>query len=204
MANITIKHLLDGIAEILQDTDYEGWTESYLVDCYNLEVRYIASKNPDACTKTEAVKLAASVKHSIPSDGNGLISVLMNMGTTGTVYGDAIRKGDIAVIGLYDKDWSHATASATILEFIPDPVDPAVFYTYPPADGTSYVLEEYSIVPDQIVYDKDGDWETAIVGIKERYLEKLEKRILARCYKTDTDIPGNLEREAVNKQEGQE
>jgi hypothetical protein len=199
MANMTVKHLLDGIAEILQDTaaaeaDKE-WTESYLIDCYNIEARAIAAEFPNACTITEAVKLSAGVKHSIPAAGIALITILMNMGTTGLVHGEAVRKCDLAVIPLYNPNWAVATADDIILHFMPDPADPKAFYSYPPADGTSYVLEEYSVVPKQIVYDVDGDWELELVSIAEDYLLQLEKRIIARCYKKDSDIPGNMTRE---------
>jgi hypothetical protein len=199
MANITVKHLLDGIREIVQDTaDTEAareWTDSYLVDAYNIEARVIASKLPDACTITEAVKLSANVKHSIPAKGIALIAVHRNMGATGLVHGEAINQADLGVIGLYDRDWASATAAALIINFMPDPADPKVFYTYPPADGTTYVMEQYSVVPKQIVYDVDGDWELELVDIAEKYLSQLEKRIIARCYKKDSDIPGNMERE---------
>lgn len=208
MASITVKHLLDGISEILQDTDTDQtkrlWPESYLVDAYNIEIRNLAAKSPDACTVTEAVKMASGIRQTIPAKGIALISVLMNMGTDGATPGEALNRADLGVIPLYDRDWASADDDNVILNFMPDPGNPRAFYTYPPADGTSYVLEEYSVVPDQIVYDLGGDWELALVGVNEKYLGQLEEKIIARCYKKDSDIPGNLQRESGALQQAQQ
>ena len=63
-------------------------------------------------------------------------------------------------------------------------------------------MEEYSIVPENVVGDEDGDWETAVVSVQEKYVQALEKRIIARGYKRDTYIPGNIIIENENQQEG--
>lgn len=205
MANITVKHLLDGVAEILQDTaddeDEREWPESYLVDCYNIEARKIASKFPDACTLTEAIQLAAGVKQSIPSGGIALIGVIMNMGDDGETHGTPVIKCSLGEMQIADRSWNTADSTEEILNFMPDVADPRSFYNYPPSDGTGYVLEEYSVVPDQITWDEAGDWETSAVAISEKYLGMLEKKIIERAYKKDSDIPGNMERENDTGQE---
>ena len=47
-----------------------------------------------------------------------------------------------------------------------------------------------------VIYDEDGDWESAHIGIKENYVDPLMNYIFHRAYGKDTDISGNKERAA--------
>lgn len=205
MATITVKKLLDDIALILQDNstdeDERAWPASELVGYYNREVRALAAKSPDAVTRTESVKLASGFRQYIPSEGITLIAVLMNMGTDGNTPGTVVSMCNLAELQVSDQAWNQATAEEEILNAAADPGDDRSFYTYPPSDGSGQVLLEYAIVPTEVVWDDDDDWFNAVVEIQEKYIKQLENRILARCYKKDTDIPGNLARENDNQQE---
>jgi hypothetical protein len=208
MANLTVKKLLDRVADIIQSTeeneDERAYPESDLVEYYNAEVRKVIADYPDANPISEAIKLSAGVDQYIPNTGIALLGVIANMGTDGLTMGTPVIKCELAEMQAADRAWNLATATAEIFNFMPDPANSRHFYVCPPADGTGYVLEEYSAVPDTVVWDEDGDWETAVVAVAEKYVQLLEKRIVARAYKRDTDIPGNIVRENDNQQEAQQ
>jgi hypothetical protein len=207
MATITVKRIIDRASDILQSTetdeDDRSFPESDLVEYCNTEVRDLVSKYPDAYAVTRNVLLAEGVEQYIPNDGIALLTVTMNMGTDGDdpTPGTPVIKCELAEMQRADRSWNTATAQEEIYNFMPDPADPRHFWVYPPSDGTGYISEEFSAVPDTVVWDEDGDWETAVVPILEKYVQKLEKRIIARAYKRDTDIPGNIIRENDNQQE---
>lgn len=208
MATITVKKLLDRVADILQDTgedqDDRAFPETDLVEYYNAEVRKVVADYPDACVKNENIKLQSGVEQYIPSDGIALLTILMNMGTDGETAGIPVIKCELAEMQASKRTWNTVTATTAIYNFMPDPADPRHFWVYPPSDGIGYVMEEYSVVPDQVVYDEAGLWETAVVAVQEKYVQMLEKRIIARAYKRDTDMPGNIIRENDNQQEAQQ
>lgn len=205
MANLTVKKLLDRVSDILQSTETEederAFPESDLVEYYNAEIRKVIADYPDANAITEAVKLSAGVEQFIPNKGIALLTVTMNMGTDGLVMGTPVVKCELADMQASDRLWNKATATAEILNFMPDPADPRHFYCSPPSDGTGWIMEEYSAMPETVTWDEDGDWETSVVAVSEKYVQLLEKRIVARAYKRDTDIPGNIVRENDNQQE---
>lgn len=206
MAALTVKKLLDRISDTIQETSEDetdrAYPESDLLEMYNAEQRGLIAELPDACVENEPVKLMAGIDQYIPANGIALLAVHMNMGTTGLVPGEPVVKCELAAMQRSDRAWNTATAQATIYNFMPDPADPRHFWVSPPSNGLGYVLEEYSIVPETVLWDEDGNWETAIVSVQEKYVQALEKRIIARCYKRDTDIPGNIIRENDNQQEG--
>jgi hypothetical protein len=205
MAILTVKSLVDRVADTLQDTsedeDDRAFPESDLVSYYNAEIRKIISDYPDANPTITAIKMAAGISQYIPNDGIALLGVLMNMGDDGETMGTPVVPCGIVEMQASDREWNQATATEEILNFMPDPADPKHFWNYPPSDGNGYVQIEYSVLPDAIVWDEDGDWETAVVAVSEKYVQMLEKRILARAYKRDSDNPGNIARENDNQQE---
>lgn len=208
MASITVKSFLDGIADTLQDTSEtetdRAVTESDLVDAYNKEQKLLCAKYPDACSISEALQLASGIDQHIPAKGIAILAVHMNMGDDGETPGTPVVRCDLAAMQASDRAWNQATATEEILNFIPDPVDPKKFFCYPPSDGNGFVLQEYSVAPDAVIWDEDGDWETEIVQVNDQYLDKLERRILSRVYRRDTDLPGNITREQMKTAEAKE
>lgn len=202
---VTIKQLLDRVSDVLQSTEEDetdrAFAMSDLVAYYNREAHNLVAELPDANPVNKAVKLAAGIDQYIPSDGIALLAVHYNMGTGGATPGMPVMKCELAEMQASDRSWNTATATTTIYNFMPDPADPRHFWNYPPSDGTGWVFEEYSAEPDTITWDEDGNWETAVVQVADKYISKLEKMIIARAYKRDTDIPGNLVRENDNQQE---
>lgn len=191
MANITIKHILDIIADQIQDEAHALWEVEDLLNWYNIGTRTIVTIDPRANAVKQTVKLSAGVKQMIPAGGITLLGVLRNMGADGLTPGKSVYATTIAALMSFNPAWSSDTATVAISNFAPDPGNAAAYFNYPPSDGTGYVEIEYSKVPTIITYDEDGDWESAYIGIQEGYIDPLMNYIMYRGYGKDTDIPGN-------------
>ena len=195
MADITIKHLLDQALELLQDVvDRDQFDYPDLINWYNFGQRLLVAYLPDANAVIDVMKLAFGSKQSIPPRALGLINIFRNMGTDGETSGSSIMRTAIEVIKTFDLNWAMATPTQEIDNFMQDPVDKTVFYTYPPSDGTGYIELEFGQVPPIAVYDAGGVWENLMVGVHEKYVDSLLNYIIYRCYGKDTDFPGSLER----------
>lgn len=196
MANISKKHILDIVKDQIQDDDNNLWSYDDLLNWENLGERTIVGLDPKANGKIASILLASGVKQTIPAGGIAFIRVIRNMGTDGATAGAGVTAASIEAMTSFYPSWATATAAAAIVNYMPDPNDPTVFYVYPPSDGTGYVEEEFSQVPPVTIYDEDGDWESAHIGIKENYVDPLMNYIFHRAYGKDTDISGNKERAA--------
>jgi hypothetical protein len=194
MANVTVGHLVDMVLEVLQDDQSapEHWTKENLLNWYNLATRQTAVTAPDANAIFESMKLAAGVKQSIPANRIGLIDVIRNMGADGMTAGAGITKTDTRMLTAFDRSWITATPSATIKNWGPETL--TVFFVSPPADGNSYVEIKVSSVPDKVIYDGGGIWESAMVGVAEKYVDAVLNWVLYRAYQKDSDYPGNEQR----------
>jgi hypothetical protein len=194
MANVTVGHLVDMAYEVLQDDPEspEHWTRENLVNWYNLGASKTVALAPEANTIFESMKLAAGVKQSIPTNRIMLIDVTRNMGVDGNTPGAGITKTDIRILTTYDRAWITATASAIIKNWGPESL--TTFFVSPPSDGTSYVEIKVAAVPTKVVYDAGDLWQTALVGVAEKYVDAVFNWMLYRVYQKDGDYPGNDQR----------
>lgn len=194
MATITIKHALDMVQDHIQDEDEDSWDIQDLINWYNIGTRTIVGLDSRANSVIAAVKLVAGIKQVIPSGGISFLNVIRNMGDDGETPGKTVYLTALSSLATYYPSYSTETATEAIFNAMPDPNDETVWHAYPPSDGNGYIELEYSKVPTIIVYDAGGDWESALVGIKENYIDVLLNYILHRGYGKDTDIPGNEDR----------
>lgn len=194
MANVTVAHLIDMALETLQDdpTTPVHWTKQNLVNWYNLGARETVVFAPEANTVFETMKLAAGVKQSAPANRLALLDVIRNMGNDGLTAGDGITRTDLRILTAYSRAWGIATAVATVKNWAPESL--TAFYVSPPSDGVGYVEIKVSAVPTAVVYDVPGVWESALVGVAEKYVNAVLNWILYRAYQKDSDYPGNESR----------
>ena len=196
MASVTVKHLIDIIMKLLQDEDDNNvWDEQELVNYYNLAVREIISLRPDDNGTFEIIKLASGVKQQAPAKTIKLIRCIRNMGTDGATPGRQIHETTFDMLAAVRPDLSTVSGQSEIQDYC-KAEDNVTFYVYPPADGTSYIEIEIAKVPDQLVWDAGGNWQTAQVAVAEQFVESVKEYILAKAYQKDTDIPGNESRAA--------
>jgi hypothetical protein len=111
------------------------------------------------------------------------------MGVDGITPGPGITKSDSRILTTFQRAWINATASAVIKNWAPESL--SVFFVSPPSDGTTYVEIKVASVPDKVIYDSGGLWESALVGVGERYVGAIINWILYRAYQKDSDLPGN-------------
>jgi hypothetical protein len=194
MANVTVGHLVDMAYEILKDEPAAPvhWTKPNLVSWYNMATRETVAVAPEANTILESIKTAVGVKQSIPANRIALIDVIRNMGADGNTAGAGITRTDTRILTAYDRSWITATASATIKNWAPESL--TAFFVSPPADGNSFVEVKVAAVPAQVVYDAGGVWESALVGVAEKYVDAVFNWMLHRAYQKDGDYPGNDQR----------
>ncbi len=192
MANVTLGHLVDLVTVNLQDSGNDNWTETNLINWYNLACRETVTLAPDANTVITTMKLASGVKQSVPAGTIKLLNVIRNMGTDGETAGPAVNPTTVQLMQAFDRDWDQATATEAIKNWMPESA--LTWYCYPPSDGTGYVEIEIAKPPDQVTYDADGDWENELVGVTDRYVNAIFNWILYQAYKKDSDYPGNENR----------
>lgn len=189
MAGQTLRVLLDLIGRLLQDEDYDNWTETELLQWYNQATRQVVIASPDANVSIESVKLVAGVKQYFPSGVLSFLKVTRNMGTDGETPGETVTPMTMEILGAWEPDWSNATATTAIEHSIKEQGD--YWYCYPPSDGTGYVEIEVARAPDVVVYDDDGEWESELVGVHERFINAVMELIMYFAYSKDTDFPGS-------------
>lgn len=201
MANVTMKYITDLASEQLQDPSFDDLSESQLVAWGNMGSAQIAAFVPSACTVIESVKLAAGPRQTIAASGMVFIRAIRNMGTDGNTPGQAIIMVDnIEILNAFNMSWPTETQVAVIKEVVKDPVVEGVFWTFPPADGSSYIEIERSDKPAPVIWDSAHAWETVKIGITNEYIGALLDYILYRAYSRDADYPGNIEKATLHKQ----
>lgn len=175
---------------IIQDITGVRWPESELLGWLNEGQRELVMLKPDAYVKNESVLLVTGTKQAIPASGILLISVVRNMGTTGTTPGAAIRPIARNVLDEQLPNWHASTANAVAVYSITDLRDPKTFYVYPPqpATGQNRVEIVYSASPPDVAAT------TNAITIDDIYTGSLLDYCLFRAYSKDAEYAGNANR----------
>jgi hypothetical protein len=192
MPTILASAIIDKAEVILQDTTNVRWTADELLGWLNDAQREIALIKPDASVKTIAVLLSSGTKQTLGSGTTGdaimLLKVIRNMGTTGSVPGNAIRVVSGEILDAQRPAWHTETSAAAAVHFIYDPRNPKQFYVYPPNTGTGWVEIMYSCSPANV----------AAVGntitVDDVFSNAILDYILYRAYSKDVEYAGNADR----------
>lgn len=201
MANVTLKYITDLAAEELQDPDFDDLAEDQLVKWANIGMDQIVAFVPSANTVIESAKLAAGSRQTIAASGMVFIRAIRNMGTDGQTPGNAIQMVDsLDIVNSFNMAWPAVTQASVIKEAVKDPSIQSAYWVFPPSDGTTYIEIERSEKPTPIVWDSNGVWETARIGVTNEYIGALLDYILYRAYSRDSDYPGNVERAQLHQQ----
>jgi len=215
-ANTLVRDVLFRVSDALQDLrpQFKRWTQASLVTYLNDGQRAIAKYVPQSCSRVDAVKLVPGTKQSlalipaasvIPGDGsdavdvsgNGLLSVVRNLGTDGETVGNAIRIVDHDILDLYSPGW-HKETGTEVSGFVYDPRTPKIFYVTPGVPSATNVWVELSYLADPvdvpdgsaINYTYDGD-DTTVISVDNKYTDDLVNFILARAYGKDGENASN-------------
>jgi hypothetical protein len=213
-ANTLVRDVLFRVSDALQDLrpQFKRWTQASLVTYLNDGQRAIAKYVPQSCSRVDAVKLVAGTKQQlalipaasvIPGDGsdavdvsgNGLLSVVRNMGSDGQTVGSAIRIVDHQILDLYSPSW-HKDTGTEVSGYVYDPRTPKIFYVTPGVPSTSDVWVELSYLADPADISAGGDYgyqgtNTAVISVDNKFTDDLVNYILARAYGKDGENASN-------------
>lgn len=194
MGTLLASAIIANAQTIIQDTTGVRWPAPELLKWLNEGQRELVMVKPDAYVKNESVLLVTGTKQAIPASGILLISVVRNMGTTGTTPGLAIRSIKREVLDEQLPNWHASTASAAASYVVSDPRDPKNFYVYPPqpATGQGRVEIVYSASPPDVAAEANA------INIDDIYSGSLLDYCLFRAYSKDAEYAGNANRAAAH------
>lgn len=187
MATVAASTLISRVSTILQDTDHTRWSEAELLGWLNDAQRELVLLIPSASSVTSSVTLTAnSSKHTLPADGNMLIDIVRNMGSGGATPGRAIRLVSRDILDSQRPDWHSEAATGTVQNYVYDPRNPKIFYTYPQAPATPWTVEIiYSAAPTVLTSV------SSTVSVDDIYANALVDYVIYRAYSKDAEFALN-------------
>lgn len=226
MASSTlVRDVLRDVSAQLNDLDpqFNRWTQADLLLGLNDAQTVIATYMPWSCARSDAIKLKPGTKQSIdtiaatdivPGDGStpaemlghSLHRVVRNAGNTGTKPGRAISITDFDTLDITDPNW-HASQGAEVLQYVYDPRNPKLFYTYPgvPSTGALWVEIAYQAAVKRIVptsptqFIATGNDDT-VLTVDDKFVPDVHNYIMARAYLKDAEAGGNAQLAAAYAQ----
>lgn len=180
MGTLAAQVIVDRAKTLLNDTDNVRWTSAEAPLWISDAQREVVFYRPEAFSKNQSLACVAGTKQTIPSDGIVLLDVVRNVG------GRAVRQTSREVLDAVNPNWHTATATASAIHFIFNPVDRKNFYIYPASTGVSHSLEIiYSASPPEI-----SNLATAIT-VDDIYANAMVSYFLFRAYSKDATYAGN-------------
>jgi len=189
MATITAQNILDRAELLLHDDTNIRWPLVEGLNWINEGQREIVLLKPDAYSLTEALKMIAGTKQTIPAAGTMLLDVTRNMGDDGTTVGNVIRLVARRILDDGQADWHTQDAAAVVKHWVYDPeTNPRVFYIWPKSDATNYIEICYAKAPTEIAAVGDT------ITLDDIYSPALLNYFLYRAYAKDADYASNAQR----------
>lgn len=188
---ISAQSVIKRVVDTLQDTTSIRWNIGELIRYLNDSQREILLHRPDASNTLGTLALTAgATRHTIPANAAKLLNVIRNTGGNKR----AIRKCDREILDAQVPGWHGLTnTSSEIVHFMFDPLEPKVFYSYPPAGAASSVEYMYSALPTDLTEPPSGDY-TAVSGsisMADIYANAMHDYICYRAYRKDVEYAGN-------------
>lgn len=197
---VSTKTIIDDVAKVLNDTNFNYWSKEDLLAALNDGVTQTVILKPDASVTAKEYRLSGGVRQSLP-DGSAafkdsgdntlpkaskLLKVVMNMGTTGLVPGNGISIIDMDLLSAVRPDWAASSrANAVTQHYMYDEKDPKHFWVTPPQPSSSqgYVLVVYNSFPTACAAYSATEY----IPLADEYVEALRYYMLFRAYSRDTD-----------------
>lgn len=207
-ATTKVKDVVRRISVLMQDTSpqYQRWPEHEIINWLNDGQVAIAKFLPLACSRVDAIKLAAGTRQSIaaiavadckPGDGSTptapiygkqLLNPRRNMGADGLTPGSAIRVVERDVLDSQDPDW-HTRTGSVVRSLVFDPQTPRYFYVSPGVTGS--VWAELAYTADPIAIPAGGapgselylfaGASTATISVDDEFVDDLVNYVVARA-----------------------
>ena len=207
-STVLVKDVVWRIAVLLQDTvpQYQRWPEREIIHLLNDAQKAITKYLPLACSRVDAVKLAAGTRQTIatilaasckPGDGSTpggpiygtqFLGPRRNMGADGLTPGKSIRMVERDVLDSQDPEW-HTRTAAAVSSVVYDPQTPRYYYVTPGVTGNVWIEIAYTAAPQEIpntaapgseAYLASGS-STVTISVDDEFTDDLVDYVVARA-----------------------
>lgn len=190
---ISAQAILKRVVTTLNDVASVRWGVPELVAYLNDAQREIVMHRPDASSTVVTLPLAEGARQELPTTALKLMDVVRNTAhPRSTVTQVPMGQLDTVVPG-----WHGLTGRLTVQHFMADPLEPRVFYVYPPAALGASVEAKVSAAPTDIAEPAPGAIYTDVTGtiaLPDAYANTIADYILYRAYSKNTEFAGDAAR----------
>lgn len=172
-------------SQLIDDGTTQRWSDAELLRLLSDGERTIIKIDPSASSTRASVLLTSGTLQTLPASGHRLLRVIRNMGVGGSTPGRVVRVTSLDLVDAQDPDWHTLTEVTEIKNFMLDPEDEAIYWVYPPSDGTGYVQINYSKEPTELTATTD----TITVG--DIYRTPLFDYVMWRAHLKDSEFASN-------------
>lgn len=147
----TSKVIEEKVRFLLLDAGYAGgqrFTPKQLRDAITDALRDIAVKKPIALSQRVIFQLAEGCTQTLPDTHIMYLGPIRNMGADGNTVGSAITSCDLDSMDHAMPSWYMDTASANVIQAMPDPFTPEKFHVYPPQPAADQGYIELNAIPE--------------------------------------------------------
>lgn len=133
--------IIDRVARALHDTAHTRWPAAEKLLFLNMAQIQAVMVQPEANAKYKQMTLSASARQVLPAVDLRLLTVVRNMGTTGTTPGRHISLTDRATMDAQLAAWTAGQAVTEIESYVYDPRVQTEFFVYPPPNSADLIVE---------------------------------------------------------------
>lgn len=191
----TAQSVIHRVVTTLQDASAVRWATNELVRYLNDGQRDIVTLRPDATATTATITCVAGTRQTLPAAAAKLIDIVRNVAATSNKQ--VVRKINRQMLDTVNPTWHVATSSVNTYNYMYDPLDPRVFYVYPPATILAQLSTVYSAYPTDIAEPADNTLYTAISGnisVADIFANALADYVLFRAFSKDSEASANAGR----------
>lgn len=191
----TAQSVIHRVVTTLQDASAVRWATNELVRYLNDGQRDIINVRPDATATTATITCVAGARQTLPSTASKLLDIVRNVATTSNKQ--VVRKINRQMLDTVNPTWHVATSSVDISNYMYDPLDPRVFYVYPPATTLAQLSTVVSAYPTDITEPADNVVYTSVTGnisVADIFANPLRDYILFRAFSKDAESAANATR----------
>lgn len=188
------------------ETPYR-YGDAYFIDGLNQAISVLYEMRPELFSVPVVEQLVAGSLQDISGahPQSKILNVTRNMGTDGTTVGDVVYPTMIGLMDAADPQWYQATASTTVVHWMPAPDSTHEFYVWPPQppNGTGdtrtqgYVeqwIAEHPAYYDPVTYDPDNETPADVVNpvvteVDDRFFASVGNFMAAFVLQTDDEDP---------------
>ena len=160
------------------------WSDTEFLRYLSDAQRAIVAIDPSANSTVASVQMAVGTRQTLPSGGKSLISVIRNMGTTGTQAGRSVRVVMREIMDTQNPDWHSDSPTIEVRNYIYDPSDQTAYYVWPPSNGVGYLQINYCKIPSEIVST------SAAIELDDTYITPISDFMMYRAHQKNGDFSG--------------